>query len=435
MLQQDKNGEPRLVALKLNRPMDCIEREKMKPHIVCVGGEDHPLRIPYLLALQERRFRVTAVSTGDGSPFKSAGIAHHSYRFDRFSSGSNDWKLIGSFRKLMADLKPDIAHSFDTKPNLLVPIAVRRSAAVVRTINGLGWVFSSAEPRALALRPIYCALQWLVSRWTSATVFQNRDDQALFQRYGLLGSSQSILIGSSGIDADAFLFAQKHGHSPSQLRTELGLQDTEVIIYVGRLTRQKGIPTLLKAVPLVLAQRPSARFVLVGPLESEGPFAVSRALIDRLGHHVVTLGHRKDVAALLGMADVFAFPTEYREGIPRVLLEAGLAGLPIIASRMPGCSDVVEDGVNGYLVGPHDPKALATRIVDLLSDAKRAKAMGALSVPRVRQRFELTRVVDAYSKVYNTILGESRCLGTDAEFMSAAAGELRLADGPSGVQR
>jgi glycosyltransferase involved in cell wall biosynthesis len=415
--------------------MDGIERVKMKPHIVCVGGEDHPLRIPYLLALQQRRFRVTAVSTGDGSPFDNAGIAHHSYRFDRFSSGSNDWRLIGSFRKLMADLKPDIVHSFDTKPNMLAPIAVRRSAAVVRTINGLGWVFSSTEPRALALRPIYCALQRLASRWTSATVFQNRDDQALFQRCKLLGSSQSVLIGSSGIDADAFLSAQKHGQSAAKLRTELGLQDKEVVIFVGRLTRQKGIPTLLKAVPLVIAQRPSARFVLVGPLESEGPFAVSRELIDSLGYHVTTLGHRKDVAALLGAADVFAFPTEYREGIPRVLLEAGLAGLPIVASRMPGCSDVVEDGVNGYLVGPRDPEAFAARIVDLLRNPRRAKAMGALSVPLIRQRFELARVVDAYGELYNTILEERRRLRTDAELMPSAAGDLRLADGPPGMQR
>jgi glycosyltransferase involved in cell wall biosynthesis len=377
----------------------------MHPHIVCVGGEDHPLRIPFLLALQENRFRVTAVSTGDGSAFAHAGIAHHSYGFDRFSSGRGDWGAVGSFRRLLAELKPDVVHSFDTKPNLLAPIAVRGSADVVRTINGLGWVFSSTEPRALALRPIYCALQWLASQWTSATVFQNRDDQDFFRRYRLLGSSQSKLIGSSGINADAFALAQKRGPSPEQLRAELGLQNSEIVMYVGRLTRQKGIPALLKAVSLVLAQRPSARFVLVGPRESEGPFAVDCSVIDRLAPHVMALGRRQDVPALLGMADVFAFPTEYREGIPRALLEAGLASVPIVASRMPGCSDVVEDGWNGYLVAPHDPHALATRIIDLLRDPQNARTMGARSVPLVRERFALARVVNAYCELYDTILG------------------------------
>ena len=78
------------------------------------------------------------------------------------------------------------------------------------------------------------------------------------------------------------------------------------------------------------------------------------------------------------MADLFAFPTQYREGIPRVLLEAGLSGLPIVASRMPGCNDVVEDGWNGYLVAPRDADGLASRIVDLLSDRARGKVMAAV---------------------------------------------------------
>jgi glycosyltransferase involved in cell wall biosynthesis len=380
----------------------------MKPHIVCVGGEDHPLRIPFLLALQERQFRVTAVSTGDGAPFARVGIDHRSYHFDRFSSGGGDWGVVGAFAKLMKELKPDIVQSYDTKPNLLVPLAVRSSAEVVRTINGLGWVFSSTEPRALALRPIYCALQWLVSRWTTATVFQNRDDQNLFRKYRLLGASQSKLIGSSGVDTAAFALSQSQGPTAAQLRSELGLEGAEVIMYVGRLTRQKGIPTLLKAIPLVLAKHPNAKFVLVGPLESEGPFAVERATIDALSPHVITLGSRKDVPSLLGMADVFAFPTEYREGIPRVLLEAGLAGVPIVASDMPGCSDVVEDGFNGHLFAPHDSDALANKLIELLQDRRCAKAMGARSVSIVRQRFDLKLIVDAYCDVYNSIVENKR---------------------------
>jgi glycosyltransferase involved in cell wall biosynthesis len=380
----------------------------MKPHIVCVGGEDHALRIPFILALKERQFRVTAVSTGDGAAFARAGISHFSYVFDRFSSSGGDWRSIGAFRKLIDEIKPDVVQTFDTKPNLLAPVALRGSVPVVRTINGLGWVFSSTEPRALALRPVYCALQWLVSRWTAATIFQNQDDYNLFRRYGLLGQSQSKLIGSSGIDAAAFALAQSHAAPAAELRAELGLEDAEIIMYVGRLTRQKGIPTLLKTVPLVLAQRPKARFVLVGPLDTEGPFAVDRASIDSLFPYVVATGLRKDVPALLGLANVFAFPTEYREGIPRVLLEAGLAGVPIVASDMPGCNDVVQDSFNGYLVPPRDTAAFANRIVELLAHAENAKAIGARSISLVRDRFGLARVVDAYSDVYQALF-EKTC--------------------------
>jgi glycosyltransferase involved in cell wall biosynthesis len=396
-----------------------ITREdRMKPHLVCVGGEDHALRVPFLLAMQAHGFRVSAVSTGSPDKFDAAGIAHHSYLFDRFSSRSGEWSVMRSLSRLLLSLEPDIVQSYDTKPNLLTPFAVRGSAPVVRTINGLGWVFSSNEPRAVALRPVYCALQGLASRLTHATVFQNREDQAFFKRWHMLGASQEVLIGSSGIDADGFELAQARGPSPQKLRAELGLEDSEIIMFVGRLTRQKGIPTLLQAVPQIVAARPKARIVLVGPWESEGSFAVDRNAVEACAPHVLTLGPRPDVPSLLGMADLFAFPTEYREGIPRVLLEAGLSGLPIVATRMPGCSDVVEHGHNGLLVPPRDAGALAAAIIELLSAPEIARVMGARARPLVRQRFELERVVGNYSDLYHSVLNARR----SRHFRASAAG-------------
>ncbi|RUV35232.1 glycosyltransferase family 4 protein [Mesorhizobium sp. M7A.F.Ca.MR.148.00.0.0] len=376
----------------------------MNPHLVCVGGEDHALRVPFLIALREKGFRVTAVSSGSPVPFLRHDISHHRFSFDRFASGGGEWRTLRTMRRLMQELQPDIIQSFDTKPNLLTPLSVRGTVPVIRTINGLGWTFSSLEPRALALRPVYCALQWLASSWTASTVFQNRDDQLFFERFRLIGRGTSRLIRSSGIDVDAFATVRHLGSSATKMRKDLGLQSAEVVIFVGRLTRQKGVATLLNAIPRILSARPAARFVLVGPRESEGSFAIDKSELDRHAPHVLALGPRRDVADLLGMSDVFAFPTQYREGVPRVLLEAGLAGLPIVASRMPGCSDVVEDGWNGYLVAPHDADALASRTIDLLSDRAAAKAMGARSVELVRRQFALPLVVDQYCDLYDNTL-------------------------------
>jgi len=243
--------------------------------------------------------------------------------FDRFGIGHGEWGALRAMRKLLTEIQPDIVQSFDTKPNLLTPLAARGQVPVIRTINGLGWTFSSLQLKALALRPIFCCLQGLASFWTAVTVFQNVEDQHFFQRYRLVGRSKGQLIRSSGIDADAFAMSIHGGPSSAAMREELGLQYAEVVIFVGRLTRQKGIRTLLEAIPLILRDRPNARFVLVGPRESEGPFAVKKADIDRYVPHVVALGPRRDVPSLLALADVFAFPTQYREGVPRVLLEAG----------------------------------------------------------------------------------------------------------------
>ena len=87
--------------------------------------------------------------------------------------------------------------------------------------------------------------------------------------------------------------------------------------------------------------------------------AVAQADIDRHASYVLAVGRRSDIPALLSLADVFAFPTEYREGVPRMLREAALAGLPILGTRMPGCCDVVLDGLDGFLVPTREPRILA----------------------------------------------------------------------------
>lgn len=380
----------------------------MSPHALCVGGEDHHLRVPFMLALRDLGFRVTAAGTGDPAPFVQAGLDYRPFRFDRFVDPLADRAALKTLSKLLADVRPELAQSFDTKPNLLVPFAARgvRDVLVVRTINGLGWVYSSRSPPALALRPVYRALHRLAARSTAATVFHNREDQAFFERHRMVGRGGTRLIPGSGIDIERFERAQAMGPSPAQLRQVLGLGASEVVITVTRLTRQKGIPTLLEAAALVHRERPGVRFLVVGPRESEGPLAVARGEIDRHAPYVMAIGKRPDVPALLGLADVFAFPTEYREGVPRVLLEAALAGLPIVSTRMPGCRDVIRDGWNGFLVPPRAPRALAASIVDLLRDRQTARAMGGRAAKLVRQEFGLKITVVRYAAVYAELLDQ-----------------------------
>ncbi len=173
---------------------------------------------------------------------------------------------------------------------------------------------------------------------------------------------------------------------------------------VTRLTKQKGIPTLLDAAARVHKVRPDVRFVLVGPRQSEGPFAVTEAEIAAHRPYVVATGKRPDVPSLLGMADVFVFPTQYREGVPRALLEAALAGLPIVATRMPGCTDVIRDGESGFLVPPGAPDALADRILGMLHDRAAARAMGGRAAALVRREFGLELITARYARIYAELL-------------------------------
>jgi glycosyltransferase involved in cell wall biosynthesis len=381
--------------------------------LLCIGGEDHALRIPFLLALRDRGFHVSAAASADPAPFEREGIDYHPFCFNRFANPFADWTAVKTLAKLIASVGPDLVQSFDTKPNLLVPLAARAvpGVTVVRTINGLAYVYSSRSPKALAFRLIWRALHRMAARSTAATVFQNRDDQRFFQDRRMIGAGHSRLIAGSGIDIERFDRAAEAGPSPQELRRSFGLNACEIVATVTRLTRQKGIPALLEAAALVHRRRPGVRFLLVGPRESEGSLAVSKAEIDRHAPYVVAVGPRSDVPALLRLADVFAFPTEYREGIPRVLLEAGAAGLPIVTTEMPGCSDVIRDRWNGFLVPPRSPELLAARIVDLLEDRATAKAMGARASALVRRDYNLGIIVERYAALYGKLTSGADGIG------------------------
>jgi glycosyltransferase involved in cell wall biosynthesis len=381
----------------------------LRPHLLCIGGDDHALRIPFLLALRDRGFRVSAAATADAEPFARAGVDYHPFHFDRFTNPLADWATFRALAKLIADVRPGLVQSFDTKPNLLVPLAARKIPGVlaVRTINGLAYVYSSRSPKALVFRPIWHVLHRLAGHSTTATVFQNRDDQDFFHRHSMIGLGASRLIRGSGIDVERFDQAVASGPSLAQLRHALGLGTSEVVVTVTRLTRQKGIPALLEAAALVHRTRPAVRFLLVGPCESEGPNAMTRAEIDRHAPYVRAIGPRSDIPALLGLADVFAFPTEYREGVPRALLEAAVAGRPIVTTRMPGCYDVILDGWNGFLVPPRAPRLLAERILDLLHDRESAQTMGARAAELVRKEFNIRIIVARYAALYEELMNSS----------------------------
>src|SRR5262249_57312990 len=116
-----------------------------------------------------------AAETADVAPFARAGIDYHPFHFDRFTNPLADWTTVKALAKLIADVRPGLVQSFDTKPNILVPLAVRNTPDVlaVRTINGLAYVYSSRSPKALAFRPIWPMLPRLAPRSTPANLFPN----------------------------------------------------------------------------------------------------------------------------------------------------------------------------------------------------------------------------------------------------------------------
>jgi glycosyltransferase involved in cell wall biosynthesis len=382
----------------------------MRAHLLFIGGEDHNLRMPFLTALASRGYDVTTAASADPAPFERAGMKYLRFDFNRFWDPRSDLRAWHKIGRILADVDADIVHSFDTKLSILTPYASRFNprTIVVRTINGRAWTFSSRTLGAATLRLLYRPVQRLAAVTTAATVFEHSGDQEFFERNWLIGKGESVKIPGAGVDARGFEEARKSGPSAPSLRTELGLIGNDVVITVTRVTREKGIPDLLKAAELVHRVRPSVKFLIVGPRQGEGPSAVTEAELTPYSEYVIATGSRTDVPSLLAMSDVFAFPSDYGEGVPRALMEAALCGMPIVTTDKPGCTEVIRDGWNGYVTPARDPSAMANRILDLLNDRATGARMGALGPDLIKSSFSLDEVVNQHDALYERLLRKRR---------------------------
>jgi len=176
---------------------------------------------------------------------------------------------------------------------------------------------------------------------------------------------------------------------------------------VGRLLREKGVREFAEAAAIVRKQLPCVQFLLAGDSDPGNPSSIDPNVVtewQRRGD-VRFLGHRPDVCALLQGADLAVLPS-YREGMPRSLLEAAACGLPLVATDVPGCREIVSNGVNGLLVPPLDSKLLAEAIIELLGDRERREAMGKRSRAIACELFSQDRVVRETMGVYVKALND-----------------------------
>ena len=394
------------VNAQLDPELDIVSR----PSVWVVGGDDVRMRLPLLAELTERGFDVGAIGSEDPEIFAEHGVAYRRYSLERGVSPLCDRRSRDQLFRIFDEVRPDIVHAFDTKPVIIAPLAAERAGirGTVCTITGLGYVFSSNSFLPLALRPAFHILNRRALRKTTVTVFQNTDDRDYFLKSGILEPGRDALVRSSGIDVERIRAARPDAAAAADLRRELGLEGRLVVTMVGRLAVHKGVREFLESATRVRQELSDAAFVLIGPLASEGRLGVSRQELEHKADDVLYLGERSDIAALLSISDVFVLPSYNREGVPRVLLEAGAFELPLITTDMPGCRDVVRDGWNGLLIPPKDAPALTQAILRLLRSNEERQEMGRRSYSHVVDTFSLERVADAYAEVYRRVLAVNR---------------------------
>lgn len=345
-------------------------------------------RMGVLRALVERGDEVVAVTPEDPACralLANAGIRMVALPMDSAGiSPARDLALLAGYRRVLARERPAAMLGYTIKPNVYGSLAARSlSIPTLNNISGLGTGFMRQGLLNRVVRGLY-----RVGLARADTVFfQNADDQAQFVDLHLVRPEQTALLPGSGIDLDRFAPAPP---SPPERPLQF--------LLVARMLWDKGIGEYVEAARMVRAEHPQVRFGLLGGIGAQNRTAIPAATVEGwVAEGVVDYYPAvDDVREPMAQADVIVLPS-YREGTSRVLLEASALARPMITTDVPGCRDVVEDGVAGLLAKVRDAASLADamRRMIALSPAQR-EAMGQAARARVERDYAEQRVIDIY---------------------------------------
>lgn len=333
---------------------------------------------------------VVAVAPPDGpgaASLEGLGCRFEPVPIDaRGLSPLGDAMLAMRLTRVLRRLEPDVFLGFTVKPNVYGSLAARLCGVpVVNNLSGLGTAFIRDGWLTRLVKGLY-----RVSLAGSAVVFfQNPDDLDLFVEAGIARADQARLLPGSGVDLDRF------GPLPLYPREE---SEGPVFLLVARLLRDKGVGEYVEAARQIRARAPGARFRLLGSVDAANRTAVPLKTVEAWTSEGVVdyLGATEDVRPHIAEADCVVLPS-YREGTPRSLLEAAAMGRPLIATDVPGCREVVEDGVNGFLCEARSAGSLARaieRFMGLGHDQR--QAMGTAGRDKVERAFDERIVIEAY---------------------------------------
>jgi len=349
------------------------------------------------LALQRAGYDVLLISPPGpyGEKLRDLGLRWESLPMQRRSLNPlRELALLWHLVRLLRRERPALVHGFTIKCAVYGSLAARLAGipARVNAVAGMGYVFTSSQWKARLLRPVVRSLLRLALGGRDARlILQNADDVELFRQAGLVDPAHVRLIRGSGVNC-----AQFAGISP-----QAPADGCPRMLLASRLLWDKGVAEYVDAIRQLRKQGRTFRALLAGTPDPGNPAAVPEATIRGwVDEGLLTwLGHVDDMAGLLGSVDIVVLPS-YREGLPRTLVEAAACGLPLITTDVPGCREVVCDGVDGLLVPMGNSDALAQAIARLQDDPAFARQLGDAAQRKARAQFDERIVVERTLAVY-----------------------------------
>lgn len=362
-------------------------------------------RLPIALAAMKAGYEVHLATgiTVKRAELEAQGLTVHPLGLVRGGVGLvNALQTLRGLIRVVKNVQPDVMHLVTIKPVLLGGLVARwvRVPALVSAVSGLGYVFMASGLKARLLRRVVGFVYAMALGHKNQTViFQNADDNATLAAATGLAQFKTKLIRGSGVDLACFSVQPLPEGPP-------------VVMLAARLLADKGVREFVEAAAEVhkryVTEGQGVRFVLVGEPDEQNPASLQQAELDawQAAGLVELWGHRSDMQAVLPCATVVVLPS-YREGLPKVLIEAAACGRAVVTTDVPGCRDAIEPGVTGLLVPAKNAAALADTIVELLADTPRCLAMGAAGRRLAEQAFDVNSVAEQHLAIYADLLAKA----------------------------
>ena len=355
-------------------------------------------RLPIARKALIKGFKVVVVAKVSkyGSVIESEGFELAPIEIQR-----GGWNLSSEFKTILAlyayykKYKPDIVHHVAIKPVIYGTIVARviGSIKVVNAMAGLGFVFISNKKKVKLLRFfIHKLFRFLFNNKNVRLILQNKDDLRYFLKNKLIKKDLVTIIRGSGVDIKKFILVEECMGIP-------------IVMLASRMLWDKGVGEFVEAAKILKQEGVEARFVLVGENDSENPASISNSQLNEWNEleTVEWWGEKIDMHKVLAQSSIVCLPS-YREGLPKVLLEAASCGRVIIATDVPGCREIVHNGENGALVPLKNANSLASAIKKLINNPGKRKIMGTNGRRLVENEFSEEIVVSQTLKIYQELL-------------------------------
>jgi glycosyltransferase involved in cell wall biosynthesis len=321
---------------------------------------------------------------GDGFPWIPFELSRQS--INPFGELVAIWRLILLYHRI----RPDIVHHFTIKPVIYGSIAAHLTGitGIINSITGLGHLFINTDRATRLLRAIASRL-YRMNLYDTQVIFENPEDRDIFIQKHLIQAEQSHLILGTGVDVEKYRPTDKSNDIP-------------VVLFSSRMLVTKGLLEYIEAARTLRQKGLNARFALAGRTDPGNPASIPDGQIEmwKQSESLEWWGWQEDMPAALARADIFCLPS-YREGVPNALLEAAACGLSIVTTDVPGCRDVVTNGVNGWLVPVRNVEALANALETLITNPELRRRMGNAGREVALNQFSMAKVNRETLAVYN----------------------------------